>query len=55
MTDAAGKRTVSAHRLKADDRQFQPIKVGEITHRRDLKRPAVKSDPALLTYDLRLG
>ena len=55
VTDLDGKRTVSAHRLTAQDRQFQPIKARELTHRRDLNRPAVKSDPALLTYDLRLG
>ena len=55
VTDLDGKRTVSAHRLMAQDREFQPIKVRQITHRRDPKRPAVKSDPALLTYDLRLG
>ena len=55
VSDAAGRRTVSAHRLNAEDRQFQPIKISGITHRRDPKRPAVKSDPALLTYDLRLG
>ncbi len=55
VTDADGKHTISAHRLAGDDRQFQPLKVREITHKRDRKRPAIKSSPALLTYDLRLG
>ena len=55
VTDPDGKRTVSMHGLTAQDREFQPIKARKITHRRNVKRPAIKSDPALLTYDLRLG
>ena len=54
VTDLNGGRMVSAHRLTEQDRQFQPVKLREITRRPDLKRPAVKSGPALLTYDLRL-
>ena len=55
VTGVNGKKVLSAFRLGAEDVQFQPVDPAELTRVMERKRPAVKSDPMLLTYDLRLG
>ena len=55
ITGAGGRKVLAAYRLGAEDQQFQPVASRELTRPLEPKRPAVKSDPALLTYDLRLG
>lgn len=55
ITGPNGRKIVAAFRLGAEDQQFQPVDPKELSRELERKRPAVKSDPALLTYDLRLG
>jgi uncharacterized protein (DUF2126 family) len=54
ITDRSGKSNAatSIYLLEADKRQFRQVE--EPKHLIDLKRPCAKSDPSLLTYDLRL-
>lgn len=54
ITAADGHTIESVYRLMENDRKFQPVPVVDVIHAPDGARPAVKSDPALLTYDLRL-
>ncbi len=55
VTAADGRKIQAVYRLLEEDRNFKPIPPKEAAHAPDLKHPAVKSGPALLTYDLRLG
>ena len=55
ITGTTGRQVLAAYRLEEKDQQFQSINPKELTRPLELKRPATKSDPALLTYDLRLG
>lgn len=55
VTAASGRKVLAAYRLAAEDQQFQPVPPKELTRALERKRPAVKPDAALLTYDLRLG
>ena len=55
VTGKNGRKGLAAYRLAAEDREFRVIETREVTRALEGKRPAVKSDPALFTYDLRLG
>ncbi len=50
-----GSKVVTCYRLEEDSRQFRTVAGTEAIHPLDANKPAAKSDPALLTYDLRLG
>ena len=52
-TDDPGK-AVACFRLEENIQQFRAVGVAEAAHPPDKNRPAAKSDPALLAYDLRL-
>ena len=53
VTDRRGKTPVAVFRLGAAGKKFERVPTAE--HALDLEHPCLKSDPALLTYDLRLG
>ncbi len=55
VTGPNGKKVLAVFRLGMDDQQFQKIPSKELARVLEPKHPAVKSDPLLLTYDLRLG
>ena len=55
VTAADGRTVEAVYRLLEEDRKFRRVEPKDAVHAPDLGRPAVKSDPALLTYDLRLG
>ncbi len=52
---ADGPRIEAVYRLTESDRKFNRVRAKEAVHACDPAHPAVKSGPALLTYDLRLG
>ncbi len=54
VTSADAAKIVARYRLEENQQQFRPVDAVESLHPIDLHRPAVKSDPALLAYDLRL-
>ena len=54
VTPVSGRKILAAYRLRAEDRQFQAVDPKELARKLEPKRPAVKSDLALMTYDLRL-
>lgn len=53
VTDRRGKKALAVFRLAAAGKKFERVSTAE--HALDLRHPCLKSDPALLTYDLRLG
>lgn len=55
LTGPSGRKVLAAFQLAAEDQQFRTVAPKELTRKLELKRPAVKSDAGLLTYDLRLG
>ena len=56
VTTPDGRTVEAVYRLAEDDRKFKTLpRNRKPLHQPDPSRPAVKSDPALLTYDLRLG
>ena len=54
VTAATGDRVVACYRMEEDQHGFRPVPVAEIVHPPNARRPAAKSDPDLLAYDLRL-
>ena len=54
ITEPSGRKILAAYRLRAEDQQFQKVEPKEFTRKIELKHPAVKPEPELLTYDLRL-
>ena len=54
VTGPSGRKVLAAYRLRAEDREFQPVGAKELTRKIELKHPAVKPEAGLLTYDLRL-
>ncbi len=55
VTAADGLDVQAVYRLLEEDRKFRRVEPRDAVHAPDPARPAVKSDPTLLTYDLRLG
>ena len=55
VTAKDGTAVLAVYRLLEEDRKFRRVEPKDAVHAPDPARPAVKSDPALLTYDLRLG
>ena len=55
VTSADGRRIEAVYRLEESDRKFNRVRAKDAVHTPDPAHPAVKSDPTLLTYDLRLG
>ena len=55
MTGLDGTTVESAYRLEENTRQFKPMAAGELQHAPGSGPAAAKSNPSLLTYDLRLG
>ena len=55
VTSADGRRIEAVYRLTESDRKCSRIRAKGALHAPDPTHPAVKSGPALLTYDLRLG
>lgn len=53
VTVSDGK-AAACFRMEEDQHQFRSIPLGETIHAPDPQRPAAKSDPMLLAYDLRL-
>ena len=54
VTGPSGRKVRAAYRLRAEDREFQAVEPKELTRKIEPKNPAVKPEPGLLTYDLRL-
>ena len=55
VTAADGRKAQAVYRLLEEDRTFKKIPLKQAAHKPDPARPAVRSGPALMTYDLRLG
>ncbi len=53
VTDRRAKKKLAVFRLAAAGKKFERVSTAE--HALDLDYPCLKSDPTLLTYDLRLG
>ena len=55
VTGKSGRKMLAAYQLAVEDQKFRVIEPRETTQALEGKRSALKSDPALFTYDLRLG
>ncbi len=54
VNSSADGKTVACYRMEENQYGFRPVSLTGATHPSDPARPAAKSDPALLAYDLRL-